>query len=1446
MQMQKPVMTPAPGERLLRFIGDQVSFALRDAHGSPFPAGWQGRLRTNLGRADILRREIIHAHTRKLRLTDASWRDIAMDACPDGWRLTLSLTQVGFFQAKTYAIDPKGWQHWPEGADVGLSVHPDNARTANTIYCAFARMFGETKTEGGSQDSGRDAKIATLDKLGYTVIPPSGKLRDLIRELPHIVGALGCRIIHLLPVNPAPTTYARFGRFGSPYACQDFLAIDPALIEFDKRTTGIDQFRELTYAVHSLGARVFLDVVINHTGWGSALQENHPEWFVRAPDGAFVSPGAWGVTWEDLVELHHRNPDLWEYLAEVFLEWCRRGVDGFRCDAGYKIPVHAWRYITARVLQEFPETIFLLEGLGGSWETTEELLTRGGMQWAYSELFQNYSARQISDYLDYSLRQSERVGVYVHYSETHDNDRLAAKGRAWSLLRNQLCALTSVNGAFGFTSGVEWLAAEKLQVHQSRGLAWENSDNIVAEISRLNQLLSGHPCFFEGARVARLSAGDSPVYALKRVSEEGKDQVLVLANTDLAGGHELVLDEFIFRECGSPSLNLLGPEAAEIRRIEPDRIGIRLGPAQCFCLASSRTPLGLSGDHYRQLRALAAWASTTINRRFRAQDISPYDWRWLADLVLAGEKDFLAAVEHLDAELVRCDLVEAVEKAMRDSRYPRVVTWKLASRARITPVPCNHWLLIEDSTPFRAVLKLADGSTPQHLRSVQVHRKHIACFPPGQTAGEAELELERYAEQDRSVQAGLRFITLPPVAPKRFEVQPAAGSTVALLTNGRGGMARLQVDFGTVQSKYDCLLAANLNPRVPVDRHVFVKRARLWLVADGFITPLDQRNLIDFIPGPPARWRFVASAGDQRAVEVLLTADMLPDGNTTVLRFERPDGPLPFGRELPEECRVALTLRVDIEDRNFHSETHRNGGADHHFNSHTHLLAGAVGFEFAPAADRKLRVVSDDGSYHPQPEWCEHVPHPVEATRGQVSEGAAFSPGWFDLPLPKGKVITLAASADAEAASAESLSRLEAARLEISNRAAALSGLAETDRFGGRLAQAIQAYVVRRDEGKTVIAGYPWFLDWGRDSLICARGLVAAGLVDDVQRLLMTFARFAENGTLPNSIHGEDASNRDTSDAPLWFGVVCEELAAVTGPALFDLNVDSDGRTIGRTLLEIAAGYRDGTPNGIRMDRQSGLIWSPGHFTWMDTNHPAATPREGYPVEIQVLWIRLLRLLERLDIRGSGSAWGQAAARSEESFDKLYWREERGYLADLLIAPQGQPAAEAMVDTALRSNFLFAISFGLVRGERARRALEAALEYLVVPGALRSLAPLPVSPPLAIRAADGRLLNNPAEPYRGRYEGDEDTSRKLAYHNGTAWTWTFPVFCEALAKAWDFDAAAIEAARTYLGSMDRLLSEGCLGHLPEIVDGDAPHAQRGCDAQAWSATEALRVWKLLS
>ena len=1467
-------MTPGTGERLLRHVGDTIRFSLRPAAAGHGYADWKAFLRTDLGRADAARAEIIKAHTAQLPLAGACWRDIPLRRTLAGeWEIEFPLHEVGYFKAKAYATDPGGCQYWPDGPDLGIAIHPDAYRTANLIYCAFTRLYGATRTKVKNHDEALETQCLGLDDKGYAVIPPSGTLRDLAKAVPHIMGTLGCRVLHLLPINPTPTTYARMGRYGSPYAALDFTAIDPALVEFDRRTTAVDQFGELADAVHLRGGRLFLDLAINHTGWGSTFLNERPEWFARLPDGAFASPGAWGNTWEDLVELSHDTPDLWDALAEAFLVWCRRGVDGFRCDAGYKVPLPAWQYIVARVRLEFPHTIFLLEGLGGAWEATENLLGEGGMQWAYSELFQNYGGKEVAWYLDYSLRQSGRMGLWVHYSETHDNPRLAALGRAWSLLRNRLCALTSVSGAFGYTGGVEWLATEKVNVHRCAGLNWGGDDTIVPELAQLSRLLAEHPSFFDGAALTRLSPPDAPVYILRRVSREGLDQLLVLVNTDHQLAHPASVPAALLQELQTPEFDLLSERKIAWQKTAGGLATVALKPAECLCLARQAEPTGLAGEAYRRTRAQAAFAVTALAAVLPLEQIGPCPWTVLAELVVkAGPQRFLSAVSCLGPADARANLIEVLQTALVTPPFPTAVTWELNDRRRVTSVPPGHWLLIEDTTPFRASLTVEGEATARQLESIPIGSGHFAAFPPRRQGGDARLALARYGPEVGRLEAAIRYLDehprLPmaddPVAlrdpavtcrtnpPAREPAWDLAG--VALLTNGRGGMARLRIDLGAVQSKYDCLLGANLNPEFPVDRHVFAKRARVWVNADGFLSPLDGFNLEGFCPGPPATWRFIANAGDGRCVEIRLQADMIEGANTTVLYFQRCAGTPAHGRELSDECPVSLTVRVDIEDRNFHWETQRNGGADAHFNANTQPLNDRQGFRFRPAPDRVLQVYSTTGVYHPQPEWCQNLPHPIEQSRGQTGAGDAFSPGWFELPLPKGGSGFVVVTAEAELPHDRDLACARAARPAPELRA---TREASGDLFGCQLARSVRDYVVRRGQGKTVIAGYPWFLDWGRDSLICARGLLAAGLHTEMRDLLKVFGRWAEKGTLPNSIHGDNAANRDTSDAPLWFCLASQDAARYLGQEIYALVVGPGNRTLAGVIREIVLGYLGGTPNGIRVDAASGLVWSPSHFTWMDTNFPAGTPREGYPVEIQALWIHTVRLVAFLQEQGfcepppaprSGekASWRELAARAHDSFGRYFWLEKEGYLADVLLAKPGNPAANALPDTALRGNGLLAITLDLLGGERARRYAAAALRHLVVPGALRTLAPLPVTVLLPIRGSQGQLLNNPAEPYWGHYEGDEDTRRKPAYHNGTAWTWTFPIFCEALAKAWDFSPPAVAAARAYLGGMNRLLMEGCAGHLPEIVDGDAPHTQRGCDAQAWGATEALRVWKLLA
>ncbi|MCL2105114.1 MAG: alpha-amylase family glycosyl hydrolase, partial [Kiritimatiellaeota bacterium] len=454
---------------------------------------------------------------------------------------------------------------WPPGGDLLIKVEPAHTARANTVYCAFVRQHGsseesskvlkfesskvpsETAAQSAAEEQSnfrtlelqnsrtssnfrtlelQNFRTSQLDSCGYTVIPPSGTFRNLIRRLDHILLTMRFRVVQLLPVFPVPTTFARMGRFGSAFAATDFLSVDPALAEFDTCATPMDQFRELVDAVHARGGDLYLDLPANHTGWAATLQTHHPEWYKRKgsskvlncesskvpsddgaeaphaqhnfrtlelqnfrtssnfrtatqtpPGGEFVSPGAWGVTWADLVELDYAAPGLREYMAEVFLFWCRQGVDGFRCDAGYMIPAEAWTYIVARVREEYPDTVFLLEGLGGSVDVTRDLLARAGLNWAYSELFQTEGRAALEAYLPHAAALAERCGPLIHFAETHDNNRLAARGAVYARMRTAMSALLSHQGAFGIANGVEWLATEKIDVHGAPPLNWGAPDN---------------------------------------------------------------------------------------------------------------------------------------------------------------------------------------------------------------------------------------------------------------------------------------------------------------------------------------------------------------------------------------------------------------------------------------------------------------------------------------------------------------------------------------------------------------------------------------------------------------------------------------------------------------------------------------------------------------------------------------------------------------------------------------------------------------------------------------------------------------------------------------------------------------------------------------------------------------------------------------------------------
>ena len=314
-------------------------------------------------------------------------------------------------------------------------------------------------------------------------------------------------------------------------------------------------------------------------------------------------------------------------------------------------------------------------------------------------------------------------------------------------------------------------------------------------------------------------------------------------------------------------------------------------------------------------------------------------------------------------------------------------------------------------------------------------------------------------------------------------------------------------------------------------------------------------------------------------------------------------------------------------------------------------------------------------------------------------------------------------------------------------------------------------------------------------------------------------------------LSGENASNRDTSDAPLYLIIGVRDYIAETGDTAL-LENRCGTRTLKEVLESVVSHYISGTPNGIKMDKASGLIFSPAHFTWMDTNFPAGTPREGYPVEIQALWHAALQYTGRTEL----------ARQVQNSIEKYYFSPGFEGASDCLHAVRNTPAALAEADDHIRPNALLLITMGAVTKKELQEKILKSTAQLLIPGAIRTLADCRVKYELPVRY-DGKLLNDPGYPYCGRYEGSENEGRKKAYHNGTAWCWPFPAWCEALCICGGNTQK--KRALSLLASGAEYFEKAIPGQVSEVADGDAPHTPGGCPAQVWSITELFRVREIL-
>ncbi|MFV9645668.1 MAG: glycogen debranching enzyme N-terminal domain-containing protein, partial [Desulfobacterales bacterium] len=955
------IQNPAPGTHLLLFRGDTITFTLL------LPCNKKGRawVRTNIGHTEITRDEIIKEVINDEPPLGKDWFDIAMTRLDDRkFQVVLPLCEVGHFQAKCLFLrEGESDPVWADGPNSVVNVEPSDTCCANIIYNAFVRQFGPNRKRGKTLDPAEEICIKSLDRSGYSVIPPSGTFRDMIKELNFIMGELGCRIIQLLPIHPTPVTYAKMGRFGSPYAALNFTSVDPALAEFDPCATPMEQFIELVDAIHERCGEIVIDIAINHTGWAAALHETHPEWLVRDKEGRIEAPGAWGTIWEDLTRLDYTRKDLWKYMAEVFLLWCERGVDGFRCDAGYMIPVKAWKYIVAKVRDQYPDTIFILEGLGGKISVARDILSKANFNQAYSELFQNYDRGQIEAYLPGAIEISQKDGIMIHFAETHDNNRLAERSKTYAMMRTALCALCSHNGAFGFANGVEWFATEKIDVHGAVSLNWGADINQVQHIRRLNRLLKTHPAFHDMIDLRFIHPrGGNQIALLRRHIPSGR-KLIIVANLD---DKNKTIAAWEPRQAGMTGLvyiDLLTEKEITVTESGGQHTYL-LDPGQVLCLTNNKNDIDLLQDavfpdfviperiERQRLRAKALDVFCYYNKENSRHVGRPYHHSPFpthrstnsttrpprgANACAARQslKDFdpdYAAQQLADNPVEYCRSVNCL------SKEPRVITWQWPRDARREVMaPPDHFLLVRSSAPFCAEIVDKDR-TMLHEKSLQCSDGSffalLSPLPALKGHCSAILKMSVYTPgKCEHIEAPILFLSRPEdvMIKNCYQRSELLRRPLLLLgTNGRGGMLRANVSWGNLGSRYDALLAANLNPEFPEDRRIMFTRCRAWVVFQGYSQEIsiDCIDSFCFEYNSQGIWRYKVPTGQGEHILLTIGLEMIHGKNGVRILFTRH---LAGGKEgkLADNQRIKLILRPDIEDRNFHESTKAYQGPEH-------------------------------------------------------------------------------------------------------------------------------------------------------------------------------------------------------------------------------------------------------------------------------------------------------------------------------------------------------------------------------------------------------------------------------------------------------------------------------------------------------------------------------------
>ena len=630
------------------------------------------------------------------------------------------------------------------------------------------------------------------------------------------------------------------------------------------------------------------------------------------------------------------------------------------------------------------------------------------------------------------------------------------------------------------------------------------------------------------------------------------------------------------------------------------------------------------------------------------------------------------------------------------------------------------------------------------------------------------------------------------------------------MTNGRGGYAMASI-HQTLTRRYHGLLVAAVEP--PLERYVLLAKLDVTALVDGLtyelatndydeaVHPQGHKLLESFTTRPYPTWRWRAGSA---VIEQSLCMGYGED--TTFVRYRVVDGDRP----------VQLSVRPLCTSRHFHVLKHYQDTKPPTVEERANLLA------FSWAHGNPTWYLSYNGTFRSRPDWYYKFVLATDADRGYDATQDLFMPGVITETLEPGGVDTLVFAAstqerswrDHEAAFAEAASRDKVVLFED----------AGDDPLLGPLLHSTGDYLATRDGTyKTIMAGYPWFGDWGRDTFISLPGLcLVPGRYAEARRIIQTFAKYVDGGMIPNRFpdYGEPPAY-NTVDGTLWYVHSIGRYLAYTG----DWNLLAD--EIFAVVANIIDAHEKGTRHGIRCCEDGLLAAGEESFalTWMDAKLPnhAVTPRIGKPVEINALWYNALQyaasFATRLGKMDLATRWENLAAKCKASFNARFWNDEKQCLFDVVDVN----GAAGTVDGAVRPNQLLAISltYPVLDASRWKAVVEVCRERLLTPVGLRTL------------AAD--------EPgYCPRYCGDLH-ARDNAYHQGTVWPWLMGPFVAAYVKAFGDSATTLKNARSFLDGLLPHLGEAGIGSVSEVADAEPPHTPGGCPWQAWSVAEPLRT-----